>query len=265
MEQQKEVGAAQRPQPTPNVIILYAAGHTYQGQNGPVRRYAITDVNGEALYFGTASKQFEEQRKAKYEKMPGGLKAGTEWRFGDSLAAALLDAGKKAMWLSKEVSKSIAVKPETVTVYLGYSGMDDAVKSQEGITKKDIINGIVADARNKGVQVALLEVAPEQNLALEIAQGRGYKSADVQANLDNLRGIVGRREDVNRSGRLTDLYDASRAFKAAQAEQDPALQAALQEQQQADRLLSSQEKPAQELELEAEEEEQAQVAGMGMG
>jgi len=264
MEQQNEVGTAQLSRATPNAMILYAAGHTYQGQNGPVRRYAITDVNGEALYFGTASKQFEEQRKAKYEKMPGGLKAGTEWRFGDSLAAALLDAGKKAMWLSKEVSKLIGIKPETVTVYLGYSGMDDAVKSQEGITKKDIINGIVADARNKGVQVALLEVAPEHNPALKIAQGRGYKNADVQANLDNLRDLVARREDANRSGRLTDLYDASRHFKAVQAETDPALQAALQEQQQADRLLS-QERPTQEQEHEAEEEEQAQVAGVAMG
>jgi len=264
MEQQKEVGTAQHSRATPNAMILYAAGHTYQGQNGPVRRYAITDVNGEALYFGTASKQFEEERKAKYEKMPGGLRAGTEWRFGDSLAAALLDAGKKAMWLSREVSRLVGIKPETVTVYLGYSGMDDAVKSQEGITKKDIINGIVADARNKGVHVALLEVAPEHNPALKIAQGRGYMNADVQANQDNLRGLVARREDANRSGRLTDLYDASREFTAVQAENDPALQAAALQEQQADQLLS-QERPSQDLEQQEDEEEAAQVAGMAMG
>lgn len=245
MEQQNEAGTAQQKpkrEPTPKIIILCAAGHVYDGQNGRTQRYAVTDADGNALYHGYVNKQFQAERRENWVKKNGEIKAENEWQWDESVASAELNAGKKALWLADKITDAAGVKNQAVTVYLVVSNQEEAERTERRL---------VAKALNDNFRISVLQVAPEMNPAAAIAQGRGYKEPK-DLSKETLAALVPERAAVRNV--LGAVYDAHEAWKASQA---PAQD--LAQEQAADQLLS-QGQGAPEPQPE-EEEEQGHQAG----
>jgi uncharacterized glyoxalase superfamily protein PhnB len=245
MEQQNEAGTAQQKpkrEPTPNVIILCAAGHVYDGQNGRTQRYAVTDDAGNALYFGTVNKKFQAERRENWEKKNGAVRPENEWQWDESVASAELNAGKKALWLADKITDAAGVKNKSVTVYLVVSNQEEAARTERRL---------VAKALNDEFRINVMQVSPDMNPAVAIAQGRGYKEPK-EISKEALASLVPKQVDARNV--VSAVWDAHRDWKAAQA---PAQD--LAQEQAADQLLS-QGQGAPEPQPE-DEEEQGQQAG----